>query len=196
MSTKIITISRELGSGGRSVGKAVAERLGYAYYDKELVETVAAKTGLEGGYIDEQVEAAPASRFQESVQSFGRPGGVPGGDRLWAIQRRVMLDLAEKGPCVIVGRCSDFIFRDRADTLRVFVFADKEYRAARAVERYGVAEGEVEKVLANADKTRAANYKHFTGRDWGRAQNYDCCLNAGRLGEENCIDYILQLAQK
>ena len=140
MSKQIITISREFGSGGRSVGKRVAELLDVPYYDKKLVEQVAVETGFDEKFIEQEGEYA--SPWQ-SLMSYAFPGGarlrhpvnsgLSTADFLWVIQCRVILDLAEKGPCVIVGRCADYILRDREDVLNVFIHAPIPYRADRVV---------------------------------------------------------------
>ena len=127
MAKKIITISREFGSGGRSIGKLVAEKLGIAYYDKELVKKVALETGFDEEYIEQEGEYAPAKSWL--AYAFSARGthnvvnGLSAEDFLWAMQRKVILDLAEKEPCVIVGRCSDYILKDRTDCLHVFIHA-------------------------------------------------------------------------
>ena len=152
----IITISREFGSGGRSIGKQVAEKLGYAFYDRELVDEVAKRSGFAPEYIEE---------------------------------------LAEKGKCVIVGRCADYILRDRKDCLHVFICSDMASRARRIVERYGQTQKAPEKRLAEKDQKRKVYYKNYTGRVWGQAQNYDICLNSGALGVDTCTDMIVQLCK-
>ena len=200
MEKKIITISRQFGSGGRSIGKAVAERLSIPYYDKELIKQVAEKTGFDPEFIEEKGEYAPGKTFLSYLStSFGMPGGMMGGmsamDFLWVMQRQVILDLAEKGPCVIVGRCSDYILKDRTDCLHVFIHASEEYRAERIVRLYGKTEKNPEARLADKDGRRSVNYKHFTGRDWGACQNYHLCLDSSALGSDQCVVLIVALAE-
>ena len=117
-------------------------------------------------------------------------------DYLWATQCRIITELAEKGNCVIVGRCADYILRNRDDCLNVFVHADKDYKAKRIVELYGVTDKSPEKRLADKDTKRKVNYKYFTGREWGITDNYHICLNSGRIGQEICADIIADLAKK
>ena len=161
---KIITISRQFGSGGRSIGKEVAEKLGYAYYDSELVLQVAEKTGLHPSYIADAGEYAPGKSILSYAFSSGvSPGSMNASDYLWSAQCSVIMELAEKGNCVIVGRCADYILRDREDCLNVFIYANKSYRAKHIVERYGVTDKSPEKRLEDKDGKRKANYKYFSG---------------------------------
>ena len=195
MEKKIITISREFGSGGRSIGRAVAERLGVPFYDKELVDQIALESGFAPKFIEENGEHAPGvSRLSYAFAHQGVPGvmnGLSAADFLWTIQCNVILQLAEQGPCVIVGRNADYILKDRKDCLDVFVHADMEFRAERIVRLYGESEKSPEARLTEKDKRRKVNYQHYTGRTWGQAHNYDLCLDSGRLGIDNCVELIL-----
>ncbi len=198
MATKIITISREFGSGGRSIGKAVAEQLDIPYYDKELIKAVAEKTGFHPKYIEEAGEYAPGRTEFSLLPAFsGLPGAIDGmsaADFLWVMQCQVIRELADKGPCVIVGRCADYVLKERDDCLHVFIHAPKPYRADRIVRLYGESEKAPEQRLDDKDKRRSVNYAHFTGREWGASRNYDVCLNSGRLGEDACVRLIVALA--
>ena len=137
MSKRIITISREFGSGGRTIGKMVADQLGIAFYDKELIEKIAEETGFSKKFIEEYGEHAPGTNVF-SYSFLGRDAmGVSMQDKIWMQQRKLILDLAEKEPCVIVGRCADFILQDRTDCLKVFVHADMKFRADRIVRSMG-----------------------------------------------------------
>ena len=200
MSRDIITISREFGSGGRTVGKLVAKQLGVHYYDKELVKQVALKTGFNEKYIEQVGEdSREKSWLGHLFSASGMPGvmnGLSADDFLWTIQYQVILDLAEQGPCVIVGRCSDYILRDRPDAFHVFVHAAIPARAERIVRLYGESENSPEKRLEDKDKRRRLHYKHYTGREWGRSQNYHLCLDSGVLGIQRCADMIVQLSQE
>ena len=140
MTNKIITISRQFGSGGRSIGKAVAERLGVPYYDKELVDAVAKQSGFSHEFIEEIGEyATVTSSFLFNIAVSSHPMGLIDtmsvSDKLYVCQTNVIRDLADKGPCVIVGRCADFILKDRPDCLHIFIHADYEHRAARVLRR-------------------------------------------------------------
>lgn len=135
MKNRVITISREFGSGGRTIGKKVAEELGIPCYDSELIQQVAEKSGFNENYIKDASEYAPGGFFASALSY--RTSGPNNADYLWKIQYKVITDLAEKGPCVIVGRCADYILRDKADCLKVFVHADMAFRAERIVKVYG-----------------------------------------------------------
>ena len=198
MEKKIITISRQFGSAGRSIGKQVAQQLGIPYYDKELIKQVAEKTGFAPEYVENIGEYAPT----KSIFSYAIPflnarnsaAGMTASDFLWVMQRQVILDIADKGPCVIVGRCADYILREREDTLNVFIHADKQYRAERIVRVYGESEKSPEARLDDKDSRRRVNYKHFTGRDWGKCENYHLALDSGALGIETCVNLICNLS--
>jgi cytidylate kinase len=198
METKIITISREFGSGGRSIGREVAKRLGIPFYDKELVEQIALESGFAPTFVEEHGEHAPTrSRLAYVFSNQGVPGvmnGMSTADFLWSIQCNVILQLAEQGPCVIVGRNADYILKDRKDVLDVFIHADMDYRADRIVRLYGESEKKPEVRLNEKDKRRMINYEHYTGRIWGQAKNYELCLNSGVLGIDCCVDLIIDAA--
>lgn len=197
---KIITISREFGSGGRTIGKMVAEKLGIPFYDKELVDQIALQSGFAPNYIEEHGEHAPSgSMFAYTFAHHGTHGvanGLSTADFLWSIQCKVILQLAEEGPCVIVGRNADYILKDRDDCLHVYIHADTDYRAKRIVQLYGNSEKSPEVRLQEKDKRRRVNYHHYTGRTWGTAQNYDLCLNSSTLGIEACAELILSAANQ
>ena len=199
MKKKIITVSREFGSGGRTIGKRVAQQLNIPYYDKELVKQVALESGFDPKFIEEQGEFAPSrNRFAYAFLGLGVPGamgGMSASDFLWTIQHRVIRDLADKGPCVIVGRCADYILKDRDDCLHTFIHASMEFRADRIVRLYGESEQSPEKRLTDKDTRRRVNYKHYTDREWGMAQNYHITLDSGLIGIEKCVDIILDLVQ-
>ncbi len=199
MQKKVITVSREFGSGGRSIAKLVAEKLGYDYYDSELVERVAKETGFSQEYIADAGEYAPGKSILSYAFSSGTPHAGPAmsaNDYLWATQCRIITELAEKGNCVIVGRCADYILRNRDDCLNVFVHADKDYKAKRIVELYGVTDKSPEKRLNEKDGKRKVNYKYFTGREWGKPENYHLCINSSYFGNECCAEIIASLATK
>lgn len=199
MKKTIITISREFGSGGRTIGHMVADALGIPFYDKELVDHIAVESGFAPNFIEEHGEHAPGkSFFSYAFAPQGVPGvmnGLSTADFLWNIQCNVILQLAEKESCVIVGRNADYILKDRDDCLHVFVCADMDYRADRIVRLYGESEKSPVARLQEKDKRRRVNYQHYTGRSWGQAQNYDICLNSSALGIEQCVEIILNLVK-
>ena len=197
MEKKIITISREFGSGGRTIGRMVADRLGIPFYDKELVEQIALESGFATNFVEEHGEHAPGkSVFSYAFAHQSVPGvmnGLSTADFLWNVQCGVILQLAEQGPCVIVGRNADYILKDRKDCLHAYIHADMDFRADRIVRLYGESEKSPETRLQEKDKRRRINYQHYTGRTWGDAHNYDICLNSSTLGIEACTDIILSL---
>ena len=199
MEKKIITISREFGSGGRTIGRLVAEKLGIPFYDKGLVDQVALESGFAPKFVEENGEHAPgSSRLAYAFAAQGVPGvmnGLSTADFLWNIQCSVILQLAEKGPCVIVGRNADYILKDRPDILHAFIHADMDFRADRIVRLYGESEKSPDARLNEKDKRRRVNYHHYTGQTWGMADNYDICLNSSVIGIEKCADIIASLAK-
>lgn len=199
MEKKIITISREFGSGGRTIGRLVAEKLGIPFYDKELVDHIALESGFAPNYVEENGEHAPgSSMFSYAFAHQSVPGimnGLSTADFLWNIQCNVILQLAEKGPCVIVGRNADYILKDREDVLHIFIHADKEFRADRIVRLYGESEKSPKTRLNEKDKRRKVNYQHYTGRTWGDSRNYDICLDSSNLGVENCAQIIIDMVK-
>lgn len=189
----IITISREFGSGGHSIGKLVAEKLGYHFYGRELIEKVAELSGFSTDFIEESGEYASAkSSLLFSLATAGQyeSSGLSMHDRLYLIQTKVIEDIAAEGNCVIVGRCADFILRDYKDCLHVFIYADMESRAKRIVERYGETDKSPKKRLEDKDQKRKVYYKNYTGRNWGEPHNYNLCLDSSKLGIEACADLI------
>ena len=200
MEKKIITISREFGSGGRTIGRLVAEKLGVPFYDKELVKQISVESGFAPNFVEENGEHAPGKSF--FAYAFA-PQGVPGimnglstNDFLWNIQCSVILQIADEGPCVIVGRNADYILKDREDVLHVFIHADDEFRKDRIVKLYGQSEKSPTARLAEKDKRRKVNYQHYTGRNWGDAQNFDLCLDSSNLGVEACADIIVDIVKR
>ena len=188
MKQGIVTISREFGSGGRTIGKAVARKLGIPCYDAELITEMAKQSGFAEDYVREAGEYAPGGLLNSMFTS--RAGGPTNEDILWQIQCNMVAQLAKKGPCVIVGRCGDYILRDRPDVLKVFVHADMAFRAKRIVEVYGQREESPEQRLKDKDKRRSTYYRFYTGRKWGQLDTYDLMLNSGVLGIEKCTELI------
>ena len=199
MEKQIITISREFGSGGRTIGRMVAQKLGIPFYDKELVDQIALESGFAPKFVEEHGEHSPSgSLFSYAFAPQGVPGimnGLSTADFLWNIQCSVIQQLADKGPCVIVGRNADYILKDRPECLHIYTFADVPYRAERIVRLYGDSEKSPEARLAEKDKRRRVNYQHYTGRTWGLAQNYDLCLDTGILGIDQCVDIVVSVVE-
>ena len=176
----------------------MAQKLDIPFYDKELVNQIALESGFAPKFVEDHGEHSPGtSLFSYAFAPQGVPGvmnGLSTADFLWNIQCNVILQLAEKGPCVIVGRNADYILKDRKDTLNVFIHADMDFRADRIVRLYGESEKSPQNRLNEKDKRRKVNYQHYTGRNWGEAKNYDLCLKSSTLGIETCADIIAEMA--
>ena len=188
MGNRIITISREFGSGGRTIGRKVAEKLGIPCYDAELIHKIAQHSGFSENYIKDAGEYTPGGFLASAFAN--RSMGPTNEDYLWKIQYNIITELAEKGPCVIVGRCADYILKDKADCLNVFIHADMNYRADRIVREYGEREESPEQRLKDKDKRRAAYHRFYTNMKWGHAQNYHLTLDSGVLGIDKCVEVI------
>lgn len=192
----IITVSREFGSGGHSIGQKVAEELGIPFYDSEIVDQVAKRSGYTKAVINEQGEYTDkmSKWFSVSVASamyFENPQ-----DEIFRAQKRVILDCAGEGPCVIVGRCADYILdQDEYETLNVFIHADMEHRIARVLERYGDSDVDIRKRLERKDRNRKTYYKYYTDREWGKYVNYQLNLDSGYLGVDQCVKIIVDTAK-
>ena len=194
MSNRIITIGREFGSGGRTIGREVAKKLGIPCYDQELIVKMAEESGFTREYVEKESENASLGSWAASALGMDGTYTAPTNqDRLWAVQSRIIREIAEKESCVIVGRCADVILKDKADLLRVFIHADFDARAKRIVEKYGETEIPTEKRLRDKDKRRALYYQFYTDRKWGDIENYDIILNSSALGLERCVDIIASL---
>ncbi|MBO5666555.1 MAG: cytidylate kinase-like family protein [Firmicutes bacterium] len=193
MRYKIITISRKFGSGGRTVGKEVAAKLGIPCYDQELISMMAE----ESGFSEEHVRELGDTRLRNRLFTTRAERALNSSylqSALWNAQEKVILELAEKGPCVIVGRCADRILKDREDAFRVFIHADEEFRAHRIVEVYGELEdaNPYDRMLEK-DKLREGYYERYTRTQWGDARNFHLTLNSGELGIDFCVELLEKL---
>ena len=192
---QIITIARGMGSGGRTIGKMLSEELGIKYYDKDLIRLASEESGINEaffGRVDEKIKT-----------SFIKRGGVYKGgvidpsskaltsDRnLLNFQAKIIKQLADKEPAVIVGRCADFILKDREDVIRLFIYCDEKTAVKNVIEAYGISEKEAGKLIEKTDKDRSSYYKYYTGRDWQNAMNYNICLDTSRLDYATCVKII------
>ena len=190
---RVITISREFGSGGRTIGKLAAERLGIPCYDQELIEKIEEKSGLAKEFIAERGEYTLKGGWLANAFADRSLNGLSVQDYLWTIQRKTILELAEQSPCVIVGRCADYILEGKADLLKVFIHASIEARSKRIVEKYGESSESPEKRLRDKDIRRSAYYRFYTDVEWGIAKNYDVALDSGTLGLDRCVEIITSL---
>lgn len=192
MAKRIITISREFGSGGRFIGEEVAKKLGIAYYDKNIISQIAEKSGLSPEYIQESAELSPKKgRFAYALA--GRDiTGKSVEDMVYETQRKVILELADKEPCVIIGRNADYILKDRDDVLNIFIHGDMPEKIQRITRLYNIEEQEAVKMMADTDKRRMTNYNFYTEQKWGKASNYTLCLNSSQLGYDRCKAIIIE----
>jgi cytidylate kinase len=201
MEKVIITIARQYGSGGKTLGKALAKDLGINCYDRELMRMASDESGIaEGmfGKVDEKLKKSPLFLVSKNVYQgqLIPPDNedFTSNDNLFNYQAKIIKQLADMESCVIIGRCADYVLKDRKDVVSVFVHAPHDYCMMLAKERLGYSEKEVEKYIAKTDKYRAEYYKYHTGNTWYDARNYDLCLDSSRLTQEKCIavikDYI------
>lgn len=185
----IITISREYGSGGRIIGKRLAEELGLPFYDKELITRAAADSGLSPEVLEQAEDHTPSSLLYTLSTGNGLAGlmggvGMPLGDQLFLAQFDAIRKIAGEGPSVIVGRCANYVLKDRPGAIHFFIHADIESRIARITKEYGVPEKEAEAKIAKTDKRRATYYNHYTSVKWGQARNYHLSVDSAALGVE------------
>ena len=192
MTKRIITISREFGSGGRFIGEEVAKKLGIAYYDKNIIGQIAEKSGLSPEYIQENAELSPKKGLFAYAFSGRDITGKSVEDMVYEAQRNIILELAEKEPCVIIGRNADYILKDRDDVLNVFIHGDMPEKIQRITGLYNVEEKEAVKMMADTDKRRRTNYNFYTDQNWGKASNYTLCLNSSQLGYDRCEMIIME----
>jgi cytidylate kinase len=196
MKTKVITISREFGSGGRTIGKLIAKELGWKFYDKELVDKISEESNFAKDFIEKRGEyASTKSEFMYSLlENFGTTnGGQSINDKLYITQANIIKEIAEEGNCVIVGRCANYILRKRDDVFNVFIHADTDFKSERIVRLYGETEKTAEIRLKDKDARRAVYYKYYTGEKWGLISNYDISFNSGKIGINNCVDIIAKI---
>ena len=188
----VITIGREFGSGGRFIGEEVAKKLGIAYYDKNIINQIAEESGLSPDYIQESAELSP----KKGIFAYALAGrditGKSVEDMVYEAQRKVILELAEKEPCVIIGRNADFILKDRDDVLNVFIHGNMPEKTERICRLYNVSEKEAVKMMTDTDKRRMTNYNFYTDQKWGKASNYTLSLNSSQLGYDKCEEIIIK----
>lgn len=194
MNKQIITISREFGSGGRLIGKRLADDLGIPYYDKELLGRIADESGFSREMMEEAEKKAKSSFFYSLSSAFGTgdsgPEGLSLNERFFLAQFDTIKKIAEEGSCVIVGRCADYVLRGEPGATNIFVYAETEDKIRRAVEEYGIPQKDVKKIMHDTDKARANYYNYHTGRKWGQPVNYNLSLDSGYISIENAVKLI------
>lgn len=194
---KIVTIGRQCGSGGHTIGKMVAEQLGWAFYDKEIIKEVSARSGLTEETVEREGEYSTTSLLFNIATRGISAYNVSGKDHMLmrdlvnAYQTDYIKEIADKSPCVIVGRSADYILSDRADCLNVFICGELANRAECVIKEHGVESANAENHVLERDKKRSRYYRHVTDQMWGHSENYDLCLNSSELGVEKCVELIL-----
>ena len=196
---KVITVSREFGSGGRELGVRLAEHFGIPFYDKELISMAAdhadmAETAFQ--HYDEKLPDMHDPLDRHYYNPFSAVYKVPMSDQIFVAQSSFIRRLAEQGPCVIVGRCADYILRDFEDCLHVFIRSTEEDCIHRVTTYYGVARDKAAEEIKKMDRQRGAHCKRYTDRTWGAAENYDLMLNTARFGIDGCVELIAEAAQR
>lgn len=195
---KVITISREYGSGGKAIGRMVAERLGYKFYDAEIIEEVVKSSGLAKEIVEKYDEYATHKNsllYNIAINAAGSYNGLSIANQIQIAQMNVIKDIADEGNCVIIGRGADYILRDREDCLHVFVRADMDFKAARVLEIYGETEQRIETRLEDMDVKRRVFYRSFAMREWGVIENYNMMLDSSAIGLEKCAELICAASQ-
>mgnify|MGYP002544223122 FL=1 len=195
MAKRIITISREFGSGGRFIGEEVAKKLGIAYYDKEMIGQIAEQAGLSSEYVRENAELSPKKGWFAYAFSGRDITGKSVEDMVYEAQRKVIMEIAEKENCVIIGRNADFILKDRKDVLNVFIHGSIPEKVRRICSLYNVTEVDAIKMINDIDKRRRTNYNFYTEQKWGMAENYTMSLNSSVLGYDLYQKIIIDCAK-
>lgn len=199
MSSYVISISREYGSGGRLIGKQLAQRLGIPCYDRTIIQKAAEKSGLSPDFI-----ARAGERLRGRFRLPLSPGGgnpafsdqsVPASQQAFFAQSEVILELADQGPCVIVGRCSDYVLAGRPGCLKIFLHADLDSRVRRCLEDYHLPPAGVEQRIRQTDRDRSSYYTHYTGQPWGDMRWFDLTLNTAVTGIDGAVDIIAALVK-
>ncbi len=204
MENIIITISRQYGSGGRNIGKLISDKLNINFYDKELIEVVAKRTGINKEYLEDKEEKFTNDNLFFSAfhkEHFSSPFSdkikYSTLDKMFEIQSEVIKDIANKGSCVIIGRCANFILKETSHKcFNVFVHAPNKNRIDRITNVYGIKMENAETQLKNTDKYRANYYKYYTGAEWGNMINYNLTIDSGYFSEENICNIIIEAIKK
>lgn len=199
MEKYIITIGRQFGSGGRSIGEKLAAKLGISFYDKELISIAAKESGMDPEVfkdVDEKAANSLLYSLSMGMYSFGSGfsamGDLPVNDKLYLLQHKIIKEIAEKESCVIVGRCADYVLRNNPNCVNIFIYANMQFRKEQSVKKHGIEEARAEHIINKTDKNRANYYSFYSGQKWGMAENYDLCIDSSKLSEEKIVDLIAQ----
>lgn len=186
----IVTIGRQYGSGGRQVGKLLAEKMGVPFYDKELLTEAAKRSGFCEEIFHENDEKPTGSFLYSLVVGANGMDTMPLNNKLFLAQFDTIKEIASKGGCVIIGRCADYALEERDNVLNVFIYADKKTRVKRAAEEYGLEAKNIEDAVNKIDKKRASYYNFYSGKKWGAAESYNLCIDSSKFGIEKTVDVI------
>lgn len=192
----VITIGRQFGSGGRAIGQKLAKKLSIPFYDKELISIAAKESGINPEIfknVDETAANSLLYSLSMGLYNFNGPlamGDLPVNDKLYILQHQIIKDLATKGPCVIVGRCADYVLKDNPHCINIFIHADIEYRKKRAITVHNIDAKRAESIINKTDKTRANYYSFYSGKKWGVTQNYDLCIDSSKLSDDQIVELI------
>lgn len=189
MSRKIITITRQYGSGGREIGEQLAKKLGIEFYDNKLLELAAESSGIHKNHFHENDEKRTNSFLYLLSTTYGQ-GGIPFDDTLFFAQLNTIQKIASEQDCLIIGRCADYALRDFNNVINLYIGAPFEYRVKRAIEVYGIAEKHAENYVKRIDKQRTSYYNYYTDKRWGQPQNYQLCLDSSVLGIDDTVKFI------
>ncbi|MGN0711526.1 MAG: AAA family ATPase [Anaerovoracaceae bacterium] len=201
MEKRIVTISRTYGSGGRIIGQRLAEDMGVPFYDKALIDRIAQESGFSKEMIEKAEMKAKNSFLYTLATSLGGNGeaGIDGlslNDKFFLAQVNVIREIAQEGPCVIVGRCADYVLKDMHDATKIFICAEMDNRIKRAVEEYGMNPDTAEAEIKKIDKARTNYYNHHTGRKWGDVLNYHLTLDSGYIGVDDTVSLIEEFLER
>ena len=197
----IINVGRQLGSGGRAIARMLADRFGCKYYDRELLNLAARESGFSEKFFEQNDEQKGffKSLFHLNMPFVGNANFYSNEfsqESLFKFQSDAIRRAADEASCVFVGRCADYILRDRTDKVDVFITADLDYRAAQVAARKGCDEAAARKIIESGESSRASYYNYYTGKTWGHSASYDLCVNSSRLGLEGTADYIADFVRR
>lgn len=190
---KIVTMERQFGSGGNEICRRLAKKLGFGLYDRNILSEAAKRLEIPAIYIADLEETAPGSViFNLSKTALGgrKNSNMSMAEKLFQEEKSIIEDIVKKEDCVIVGRCGSYIFREREDCLKVFVYADREYRINRTIQEEKLTREEAEELLKKSDKRRSNFYSTHTGWEWGQMQHFDLCMDSEKLGIDTCVEML------
>lgn len=202
---KVITISRELGSGGSTIGKMVANQLNISYYDRELIDKAAEKSGLTSKYVETAEQKitnsflynlAMGTNYGYGILEAANKQSLPLTEQVYIAQQQIIKECAKKGSCVIVGRCADAILDNDFDVFKVFIYADMKDRIQRCMSQYNISRETAQKQIKQSDRARSCHYVTFTDKEWGNRHNYDIMINSSDLGYQKCANIICSIVKE